>query len=83
MTLIAIICGLSFIAKNIIQYFLDTYAIIENGKQADTFFRAKYFLPYSSNVPTKFALAKGICNILFYCFLISAILYLLLWNIRK
>ena len=83
MTFIGIICGLSFIAKNVIQYFLDTYAIIENGKQTDTFFRARYFLPFLYKVPTKYALAKRICNILFYCFIISATLYLILWNIRK
>ena len=83
MTFICIICGLSFIAKNVIQYFLDTYAIIENGKQVDTFFRARYFLPFLYEVSTKYALAKRICNILFYCFIISAILYLILWNIRK
>ena len=83
MTFIGIISRLSFLAKNIIQYFLDRYAIIENGKQANTFFRARHFLPYSYEVPTKYALAKGICNILFYFFLISAILYLLLWNIRE
>ena len=83
MTFVAIICGLSFIAKNILQYFLDTYAIIENGKKADTFFRPRYFLPYLYEVPPKFALAKRICNILFYCFIISVTLYVILWNIHK
>lgn len=83
MTFLAIISGLSFIAKNIIQYFLDTYAITENGKRVDTFFRPRYFLPYSYEVPAKFALAKRVCNVIFYCFIISTTLYVILWNILK
>ena len=83
MTFIAFICGISFISKNIIQYFLDTYAITEDGKRADTFFRVRYFLPYSYDVPTKFALTKRICNFLFFCFIVTAALYVILWNIHK
>jgi hypothetical protein len=83
MTVVALICGISFIAKNIIQYFLDTYAITEDGKEVDTFFRARYFLPYSYDVPPKFASAKRICNLFFYCFITTAVLYIILWNVRK
>ena len=79
---IGVICGLSFIGKNLIQYFLDTYAKTFDGKKVETFFRGRVFLPYSYNVPEQYALTKKICNLLFYCFIITAVLYVLIWNLQ-
>jgi len=79
LTLIGVICGLSFMGKVILQYFLDSYALTENNK-TDTFYRPRYFLPYYYEVPTKLINAKRVCNFLYYCTIITAVLFLIIRN---
>ena len=83
MIFIALICLISFMGKNLTQYFLDTYAITKDGKPADTFFRARIFLPYSYNVPAKFNLTKRICNIFYYIFLATVLLSLVVSTFNR
>lgn len=82
LTFIGIFCGVSFVGKILIQYYLDIFAATENGEKRHLFSRVRVFLPYYYEVPPRKNFLKRFCNILLYLFIISAILYVLIWNLK-
>ena len=78
--IVGIICIISIIAKNIIQYFLYSYSVPDDVEgNSYTPFRLSLFLPYFDPVPLKLKKVKLICNICFYISIGSAILCVLIW----
>ena len=81
---VAIICGISIILKNFIQYFLDSYSKpVDDEGNNYTPFRLSLFLPYLEKVPPNLQKVKIFCNICFYTSIVSAILCLLIWKFYK
>ena len=81
MSIIGIVCLISFIGKNLMQYFLDSYSTTNKTDIPNT--RARIFLPYTYTIASKFRKYKILCNILYFTFLITAILYVITWNFNK
>lgn len=81
--ILGVTSAVAFVGKIICQFLIDIRAFENNHERPPIFFRVRYFLPYTEMVPTKFVWMKKLCNLLYYTFLSSIFLYILLWNLKQ
>jgi hypothetical protein len=77
---IGLVCAVTFISKVILQVILDGLASNEKGRDGNDYYRIKYFLPYYSPVPQNYLRLRKLCNFLYYLFVFSVCLFLIIWN---
>ena len=83
LNILGAISGISILGKIVFQILLDRVSYSEDGKKPHIHFRARDLLPYDAITPPEYMWMRKTCNVLYRIFIVSTVLYLVLWNVQK